>query len=192
MWLKLSAIFGILMGLYWILFRRRYSKRALNKVNDESKKESDTGLFKRLKKMRLEGILANFIEFQVTYFGICLILMYIPTFFPQLRHVVNIILKFLFFSYFSVCFAALIMMTLLRRFLFKDTDRYTLKRDALKIFTQKGRIGNFYEKPASDDESGQDADPTLRALNKKLAIKATICFILLYTTFLFLFFKIVK
>lgn len=191
-YIQFSAIIGILIGLYFIFFRHGYSKRALNKLNDESKKEKNAGCLKQLKKMKLEGILSNFIKILVASVGVLLILSYIPTFFPKSRRVIYIIIEFFVFSYFSIGAAGVVMGTLLRRFLFKETDRYTHNKDALERFARYGSVRNYSEKPGLDAENSQQTDPILRALHKKLLIKATICFVVLYIIFLSSFFTLVK
>jgi len=188
---QLSAVLGFVMGLCFIFLRHRIS-RYIVRTTKKSLKGKEFELFKQLKKNKLEGKTSKFIEFQMVFMGAIIILMYIPTFFPQSRRVIYIIVEFFVFSFFSIAASALIMGTLLRGFLFKETERYNCERETLQMFTHNRRTENCPEKHNIEAESRQQKDPTLQALQKKELIKAIICFVILYIIFLSSFFTLVS
>ncbi len=193
MYVKISAIIGVITGLCLIIFRHSFSKSILRGQIDKSKKEKNIENFKRLKEMRLDGFLSRFLGIQVAFIGTVLVLMYIPTFFPQSRRVIYTIVEFLVFSVFSVGGAGLILGTLLRRFLFGKIEKYMHEKQALQVFTSNGSVRNFPEICGSNAENGEKIeDPILKALQKKSAIKAIICFVILYLIFLSSFFILVN
>ncbi len=183
MWTKFSAFLGIAIGLYLIVFRRSFIAKAFQKQIRISTKRNKESLA-QLREEGLEGLVYKSAEVSVLIIGVIIILMQIPSFYPQSQKYVFNFLLFGFTTFVAVMCAIVVEFTLLRKFLFKSLDEYNQDETI-----HKKNIQNSERRKEICDKNVEKAHvPVLNVLQRRRAI---ICFVVLFSLFLFCFLSIV-
>ncbi|UCC22581.1 MAG: hypothetical protein JSW23_00460 [Planctomycetota bacterium] len=189
MWDKLGVIVGLLIGINLIIFRKRFVRIMVRKQLDERTTPRTKEYRHQLKEMKLEGVLHKGLEIAAIVFGVLLVLMSIPEFFPAADEVVSYILEFLILSLFAGCAAAIVELLVLFRFLWRKVKGYTQELYDDSLQSVQGSCGS--DIPSAVRSVPTD-DPVLRGLQRRAIVYTVICFTGLYVVFLVALYAIIR
>jgi hypothetical protein len=189
MWDKLGAIVGLLIGISLIIFRKRFVHLMVRKQFEERTTPGTKEYRRQLKEMKLKGVLHKGLEIAAIAFGVLLVLISIPEFFPAADKGIGYILEFLILSLFAGCAAAIVELLVLFRFLWRKVKGYTQERygDLLQSGQEscEGDMVNAVRSIPTDD-------PVLRSLQRRAIMYTAICFGALYVVFLVALYTVIR
>lgn len=181
MWEQLGAIVALLLGINLIIFRKRFVRIMVRKQLEERITPRTKEYRRQLKEMKLEGVLQKGLEIAAIIFGVLLVLMSIPKFFPTADKIVGYFLEFLILSLFAGCAAAIVELLVLFRFLWRKVKTYSQERygdllQHVQCSSQSDMLSAVRSMPTDD--------PVLRRLKRRAIVYTMVCFGALYVVFL--------
>jgi len=182
---KIGAIIGLMIGIFLIIFRKKFPDLLIRKQLGERatpRAEKAKRNLKQLEEIGLKGVLHRTLEIVPIILGVFLILMGISEFFPA--HATKYIIGLPVAAFFAAIIAAFFELEFLFPFLWKDVQKYI--RDYHGILHQDIQTSSGTDKIKAA-MSGPTDDPTLCALQRKAVIYSVICFIPLFLIILFAF-----
>lgn len=187
MWDKLGAIIMLVIGCCLILFREKTSSLYIRKHFEGQRTPKRIKYKNQLKEMKFEGVLFKGLEITAVILGIFIVILGIFKFSQQADKYIRYFTVYFMLILFAACVAALIELKYIAPFLMKDVHKYTQDNHVIL----NNRIQNNPKSGGPDVTKGtSEEDSVLRALQKKSFIYLIVSFMVLFTTFAFIFYAI--
>jgi len=187
---KLVQIFGILLGVCLIIFRKKLFRLLIKKQLEEKPTQKKTEYLNQIKEMKFEGVLQKGLEILAIILGSFLVIFNtIKLFFPALDRYALYLLRIFAISPFAAGLAILVEYILIFRFLWRKVHKYTQAQYPDWYSSVQNSSGSDKVNAVG---AGPTDDPALLMLQKRAGINTLVIFVALFIIFIAVIYTVIE